>query len=50
MIEIELDGVDLTDSLEVIGEKFNLDPSLVTSRAMAETFPRSKIVRYMRIN
>ena len=35
--EIELDGVELTDSLEVIAEKLNLDPSLVTSRAMAET-------------
>ena len=35
--EIGLDGVELTDSLEVIAEKLNLDPSLVTSRAMAET-------------
>ena len=35
--EIELEGVELTDSLEVIAEKLDLDPSLVTSRAMAET-------------
>jgi hypothetical protein len=34
---IELKGVELTDSLEVIAEKLDLDPSLVTSRAMAET-------------
>ena len=34
---IQLDGVELTDSLEVIAEKLDLDPSLVTSRAMAET-------------
>tara|TARA_B100000989_G_scaffold153756_1_gene114711 strand:+ start:130 stop:870 length:741 start_codon:yes stop_codon:yes gene_type:complete len=35
--EIELEGLELTDSLEVIAEKLDLDPSLVTSRAMAET-------------
>ena len=35
--QIEIEGVDLTDSLEVIAEKLDLDPSLVTSRAMAET-------------
>ena len=35
--EIEIEGVELTDSLEVIAEKLDLDPSLVTSRAMAET-------------
>ena len=35
--EIELEGVELSDSLEVIAEKLDLDPSLVTSRAMAET-------------
>ncbi len=35
--EIEIAGVELTDSLEVIAEKLDLDPSLVTSRAMAET-------------
>ncbi len=34
---IEIDGVELTNSLEVIAEKLDLDPSLVTSRAMAET-------------
>jgi len=34
---IEIVGVELTDSLEVIAEKLDLDPSLVTSRAMAET-------------
>ena len=35
--KIEIEGVELTDSLEVIAEKLDLDPSLVTSRAMAET-------------
>ena len=35
--EIEIKGVELTDSLEVIAEKLELDPSLVTSRAIAET-------------
>ena len=35
--EIELEGVELSDSLEVIAKKLDLDPSLVTSRAMAET-------------
>lgn len=35
--EIEIAGVELTDSLEVVAEKLDLDPSLVTSRAMAET-------------
>tara|TARA_B100000927_G_scaffold6597_1_gene5227 strand:- start:17 stop:757 length:741 start_codon:yes stop_codon:yes gene_type:complete len=35
--DIELPGVELTDPLEVIAEKLDLDPSLVTSRAMAET-------------
>lgn len=35
--QIEIEGVDFTDSLEVIAEKLDLDPSLVTSRAMAET-------------
>ena len=35
--KIEIEGVELTDSLEAIAEKLDLDPSLVTSRAMAET-------------
>ena len=35
--KIEIEGVELTDSLEVIAEKLELDPSLVTSRAIAET-------------
>ena len=35
--KIEIEGVELTDSLEVIAEKLDLDPSIVTSRAMAET-------------
>ena len=35
--DIEIAGVGLTDSLEVIAEKLDLDPSIVTSRAMAET-------------
>ena len=35
--QIEIEGVEMTDSLETIAEKLNLDPSVVTSRAMAET-------------
>jgi hypothetical protein len=35
--EIELEGVELTDSLEAVAEKLDFDPSLITSRAMAET-------------
>ena len=35
--DIEIEGIELSDSLEVIAEKLDLDPSLVTSRAMAET-------------
>ena len=35
--DIQIEGVDPGDSLEVIAEKLNLDSSLVTSKAMAET-------------
>lgn len=34
---IDIDGIELTDSLETIAEKLDLDSSIVTSRAIAET-------------